>query len=84
MSEEQIEQVDVDTPTDPFEDPTALAQLNFITLGRIYDVLFSLLDEQNPDKATFLADLHRAGGFLMSSPRFTAHFVDDEQNGGDQ
>lgn len=64
----------VPTEIDVFD---SVEGMNGITLMRIYDVLFAMLDEVNPDKATKIADLHRVGDLLMSSPKFSATFFDD-------
>lgn len=52
--------------------------MNGVTLMRIYDVLFAMLDEANPKKATLIAELHARGDLLMSAPQFSTRFVADE------
>ena len=65
---------------DPFG-PDEVGGLQAIVQMRIYDLLFAVLDEINPKKAEYLADLHRRGSLFMSSPKFNAQFIDDEQSG---
>ena len=51
--------------------------VQLIVQMRIYDALMGILTHLDAETAEALADLHRSGGILMSSPRLSGTFVDD-------
>jgi hypothetical protein len=52
----------------------------FIISNRIYDVLLALLQEQRPDKARDLLELHRSGNLLGTTPSWNGTFLTDLMN----
>lgn len=53
---------------------------NFIVTARVYDVLMSLLQEQEPGKAKDILELHMSGHLLGPAPRLSGMFLTDEMN----
>lgn len=60
-----------------------LRVVNFILLGRIYDVLMGLLTEANSSAAADLLELHAGGSLLGPSPSFNGAFITDLMNAQD-
>lgn len=73
-----VDQTDV-TP-DPFSAQGAPG-VQLIVQMRIYDVLLGIYTHLDPEKAEKLADVHRSGAVLLSSPNFVGRFIDDELYG---
>lgn len=51
--------------------------IQFVQLSRIYDVLMTLVQIQNPNAAQALLDYHRNGDLMGPSPVYTGEFIAD-------
>lgn len=70
MSNEQINE-------DPFA-PENIGVLQFIMLGRIYDVLMADLQIKKPEVAEMIAEAHSKGFLIGVPPIFNGQFLSGE------
>ena len=82
MDGDMLEKVPHDE-NDPFS-PNNLRISQFILTARLYDVMFALLKEANPEVARSLLELHANGAIVGPQPSFNGTFITDVVNAEDE
>lgn len=69
-----------DETDNPFATGPEYNLINFVQLSRIYDVLMTLVQIQDPAAAERLLATHAEGHLVNPSPQYTGEFVFDSLN----
>ena len=67
------------TNGDPFSG-SEYNMVQFVQLSRIYDVLMTLVQIQDPTAASRLLEAHAEGHLVSPSPQYTGDFIFDAVN----